>query len=92
MVNFHKRSIRFRLGEYEGRNRQRDTQLTGQCLDRSVVLIAALSNTSVIAPVRPNAAIFRNSSLIVSVLTTVVLVTAISWRVTAFHAPKTLNR
>jgi hypothetical protein len=43
-------------------------------------------------PVRLNAAILRKSSLIVSVLTTVVLVTAISWCVTAFHAPNTLNR
>ena len=54
--------------------------------------MAGVVHTSVIAPVRPNAAIFRNSSLIVSVLTTVVLVTAIRWRITAFHAPKTLNR
>ena len=41
-MNFHKRSIRFRLGEYEGRKQQRDTQLTGQCLDRGVVLIAGV--------------------------------------------------
>ena len=73
------------VGRVRGEEQQRDTQLTGQCLDCGVVLMSrALSNTSVIAPVRPNAAIFRNSSLIVSVLTTVVLVTAIRWHVTAF--------
>jgi hypothetical protein len=48
--------------------------------------------TSVIGPVSPNAAIFRSRSLIVSVLTTVALVTAINCRVTAFQGPKTLNR
>ena len=40
----------------------------------------------------PKAAIFRNSWHIVSVWTTVVLVTATSSRVTASHAPSTLNR
>jgi hypothetical protein len=44
------------------------------------------------AAVKAAAAIFRTSSHIVSVLTTVVLVTAISSRVTASHAPRTLNR
>ena len=50
--------------------------------------------TSVIGPVSPKAAIFRSASLslIVSMLTTVVSVTAISCRVTAFQAPMTLNR
>jgi hypothetical protein len=50
-----------------------------------------VSSTSMIGPVSPNAAICRNNSLIVSVLTTMVSVRAISWRVTAFHALKTLN-
>ena len=43
-------------------------------------------------PANFKAAIFRSSSHIVSVFTTVVLVTDTSSRVTAFHAPSTLNR
>ena len=43
-------------------------------------------------PVSPSAAILRKSSHIVSVLTTVVLVADTKVRVTAFHAPSTLNR
>src|SRR5271157_3317689 len=39
-------------------------------------------------PLSPRSAILRNNSHIVSVLTTVVLVTAISSRVTAFPAPQ----
>ena len=81
------------VGRVRGEEQQRDTQLTGQCLDRGIVLIAGVvQHQRDRSGQGPNAAIFRNSSLIVSVLTTVVLVTAISWRVTAFHAPKTLNR
>ena len=74
-----------------GQEQQRDFQLRRQRLHRGVTLVAA-SSTNVIGPARPRAAIFRNSSHIVSVLTTVVLVTLTSSRVTAFQAPRTLNR
>ena len=80
------------VGRIRRQVQQRDSQLRRQRLHHGVALIAALSSTRVIGPVSPNAAIFRSSSHIVSVLTTVVLVTAISSRVTAFHAPSTLNR
>lgn len=43
-------------------------------------------------PVSFSAAILRSNSHMVSVFTTVVLVTAISWRETAFQAPRTLKR
>ena len=46
----------------------------------------------VMGPVSFSAAILRSSSHMVSVLTTVVLVTAISCLVTAFQAPRTLKR
>ena len=45
-----------------------------------------------IGPTNPRAAIARRSSHIVSVFTTVVFVIVTSSRVTAFQAPRTLNR
>src|SRR5207247_426869 len=52
----------------------------------------ALSNTTVTGPASPLAAIFRNNAHRVSVFTTVVFVTDTNARVTASHAPNTLNR
>ena len=52
----------------------------------------ALSSTTVTGPADPAAAIFCSNSHIVSVFTTVVLVTDTNARVTASHAPDTLNR
>ena len=52
----------------------------------------ALSSTTVTGPANPTAAIFRSSSHMVSVFTTVAFVTDTNARVTASHAPNTWNR
>ena len=52
----------------------------------------ALSRTTVTGPTNSADATFRSSWHMVSVFTTVVFVTDMNARVTAFHAPSTLNR
>lgn len=73
------------------RNQQAD-QIIQKCNQTLFRWYRALSSTTVTGPTSFWAAITRSNAHIVSVFTTVVLVTLSSCRVTAFHAPSTLNR
>ena len=71
---------------------QGNSQLGGQSLYRGVSLVAGVVQHERDRPHQSACCDLRSSSHIVSVLTTVVFVTAINSRATAFQAPNTLNR
>src|SRR5262245_41143112 len=91
-MNRHSRSIRFRFGEYDGRYNRSIPRVFASACTVALRWYLALSSTTVTAPCNFCPAIARNNAHIASVFTTAVLVTVVSVFVTAFHAPKTLNR